>query len=161
MMMKPSGTFILANAFGLLVASISHAADPADLGGFVLGSTLQEAQYHARSQDWTLEPVSKNLPGSWTVEGTNLSLFICNGLVASVSERLAGDFEQFTALVFSMRLELGQPHISITNLPSGVGVISTIDVRFDMAGGGAAVQLQSIGGNRTLSTNRWIDSACQ
>ncbi len=158
--MKPSGTFFLANAFGLLVTSIAHAADPADLGGFMLGWTLKEAQDHARAQEWTLAPISENLPRSWTVEGTNLSLIICNGVVSSVSEMLTGDFEQFTALVVSMQLEFGRPEIQILSFPSGVGVISTIDARFDMAGGGASVQLQSIGGNRTFSTNRWIESEC-
>ncbi|SFJ04734.1 hypothetical protein [Celeribacter neptunius] len=158
--MKLFGTFYLVNAFYLLVASIAHASDPADLGGFILGSSLEEAQSHARTQEWTLAPISENLPGSWTVEGTNLSLFICNGTVKSIKEKLEGDFEEFTALVFSMQLELGQPEIKILSLPSGVGVISTIDVRFEMAGGGASVQLQSIGGNRTFSTNRWIESEC-
>ncbi|MDE4060893.1 hypothetical protein [Phaeobacter gallaeciensis] len=159
--MKMSGTFYLANAFGIIVASIAHAADPADLGGFMLGSSLEAAQNHARAQEWKLVPLSDNLPGTWTVEGANLSLFVCNGVVSSVSETLEGDFEQFAALVFSMQLEFGQPDVQILSYRSSIGVISTIDARFDIAGGGASVQLQSLGGDRTFSANHWIETECQ
>lgn len=158
--MKPSSKFILANAFTLFVASIAHAADPADFGGFILGSTLEEAQSHAIEQEWILTPMSENLPGSWIVKGTELSLYICNGVVTSVNEMLVGDFEQFTKLVFSMILKFGQPNIQIVNFPSAFGYISTIDVNFENVGERVFVQLQSIGGKRTFSTSRWIESEC-
>lgn len=159
--MNPFKKYILANTFALFVASIAHAADPADFGGFILGSTLEEAQNHAIAQKWILAPMSENLPGSWIVEGTKLSLYICNGVVASVSEVLAGDFEQFTELVFSMQIKFGEPNIQILSLPSVFGDISTIDVEFDMEGELAFVQLQSIEGKRTFSTSRSIETDCR
>ena len=156
-----SAKFYLSAAFGLFVASFAHAADPEDVGGFVLGSPFEAAQQHALSQDWELVPLSEGLPGQWTVAGTNLSLFVCDGVVSSVFERMEGDLEEFTALVFSMQLKFGKPDIQILSLPSGIGDISTIDARFDTDTGGVTVQLQSIGGVRTFTVNRWIEFQCE
>lgn len=155
-----SGQFYLSTAFCLFAASVAHAADPKELGGFVLGSSFETAQQHALAQEWALVPTSEILPGQWTVEGANLSLFVCNGVVSSVSENLEGDLEEFAALVFSMQLKLGKPDIQILSLSSGMGVISSIDARFDKGEGGATVQLQSLGGERTVSVNHWRGTEC-
>lgn len=144
----------------LLVASAVYAAEPQKHGGFVLGSSLKAAQQHALENDWRLVPLSEDLPGSWNVEGSSLSLFACDGTVVSVLEELEGDLEEFAARVFSMELELGKPDTQILSLNSGVGVMSTIDARFVTEEGGAVVQLQSIGGKRTLSVNYWIKFDC-
>ncbi|WP_297339404.1 hypothetical protein [Pseudophaeobacter sp.] len=155
-----STKFHLTAAFVLFVASFAHAADSEDLGGFMLGSSFEAAQQHALDQDWQLVPLSEELPGQWTVEGAKLSLFVCNGVVSSVYEKLEGDLEEFAALVFSTQLEFGKPDIQILNLHSSTGDISTIDARFDTDSGGVTVQLQSIGGGRVFSTNHWIEIEC-
>lgn len=100
-------------------------------------------------------------PGLWTVAGTGLSLTVCHDTVTSIKAQLDGDFEAFTALVFSMMARLGEPQTQILSLPSGIGVISSIDARFVSDEGGTVVQLQSIGEKRTLSVNSWMDSDCQ
>lgn len=82
-------------------------------------------------------------------------------MVSSIVERLEGDLEEFTALVWSMQLESGKPDVQILNLRSGIGDISTIDARFDTDNGGATVQLQSVGGERTFSVRHWIKSDCR
>ena len=146
--------------FSLVSASVAHAAEQWDLGGFMLGNTFEAAQQRAFQQEWKLVPLSDNLPGQWVVEGENLSLFVCNGIVASVSKQLEGELEEYTALVFSMQLEVGKPDIQISNLHSGIGTISTIDARFEIENGGANVQLQSVDGKRALSINHWIEGEC-
>jgi len=73
---------------------------------------------------------------------------------------LEGELEEFAALVFTMQLEFGKPDIQILSIPSGIGIISTIDARFDTNNGGATVQLQSIGGERTFSESHWINTEC-
>ncbi|WP_083098481.1 hypothetical protein [Pseudophaeobacter leonis] len=146
--------------FSLISASVAHAAEQRDLGGFMLGETFEAAQQRALEQEWKLVPLSDSLPGQWVVEGENLSLFICNGIVTSVLKQLQGELEEFTALVFSMQLEVGKPDIQITNLHSGIGTISTIDARFETDNGGATVQLQSIDGKRGFSVNYWIEGEC-
>ena len=155
-----SAKFYLSAAFGLFVASFAHAADPKGLGGFMLGSSFEVAQQHALGQGWEFVPLSEELPGQWTVVGTNLHLFVCNGVVTSVSEKLEGDLEEFAALVFSMQIEIGKPDIQILSYSSGIGDTSTIDARFDTDSGGVTVQLQSIGGGRVFSTNHWIEIEC-
>lgn len=144
----------------VLAASVVQAGAPRDLGGFVLGGTMEAAQRHAAEQEWTLKPLSDNLPGRWIVEGEALTLFVCEGTVTSVARELEGDLEEFAALVFSMQLELGEPDIQITSVPSGVGSIATIDARFETDDGAASVVLQSLGGERTFAVNHWIASAC-
>lgn len=149
--------FYFLVTFSLFAASVANAADQHKLGGFMLGGSFEAAQQHALEQEWKLVPLSDNLPGQWVVEDTNLSLFVCNEIVASVSEQLEGDLEEFAALVFKMQLELGKPDIQILSIPSGLGSISTIDARFDTENGGATVQLQSIGGKRTFSISHRIE----
>ncbi|MGR3823811.1 MAG: hypothetical protein ACU0A5_14680 [Salipiger marinus] len=156
-----SSKFCLSTAFGLFVVSIAHAADPKELGGFMLGGSFAAAQQHALGQGWALVPISENLPGQWTVEGTNVSLFVCNGVVSSVTEQLDGDLEEFAALVFTMTREFGEPDIQILSFESGIGTISTIDARFDKNSGGAEAQLQSIGGERTFTVNHWMETECR
>lgn len=146
-MTSPRKIYLLA-AFCLVAASVAHAAEPKKHGGFVLGSSLEEAQQHALQNGWKLVPLSDNLPGQWNVEGSSLSLFACDGTVVAVHEEMEGDLEEFAALVFSMELELGKPDTQILSLNSGAGVLSTIDARFVTEDGGAVVQLQSIGGKR-------------
>lgn len=158
--MNFSGKIYLAAAFGLVASLAAHADNPEDLGGFMLGGSFEAAQRHALGQEWKLVPISDNLPGQWTVEGANLSLFVCNGIVSSVSEKLEGDLEEFAALVFSMQAEFGKPDIQILSLNSGIGDISTIDAHFDAVDDGATVQLQSVGGKRTFSVNHWIEFEC-
>ena len=150
----------LSTAFGVLAGSVAYAADPEKLGGFVLGSSFEAAQQHALERGWEIVPVSEHLPGSWSVEGSNLSLFVCNETVRSVGEKLEGDLEEFAALVFKMRLELGEPDIQILSTPLGPGAISTIDARFDTDDGRALVVLQSIGRNRYFGVRHWIDGDC-
>lgn len=145
----------------LFGASAAYAADPGELGGFELGGTFKAAQQHARQQEWELEPLSENLPGQWAVKGAPLTLFVCNRVLSAISETLEGDLEAFAARVFAMQLALGEPEIKILHLGSGVGDVSTIDARFETIDGGAAVQLQSIGGKRTFVVNHWLNSECQ
>ncbi|WP_424984294.1 hypothetical protein [Maritalea sp. S77] len=83
--------FYFLVTFSLFAASVANAADQQELGGFMLGGSFEAAQQHALEQDWKLVPLSDNLPGQWVIEDTNLSLFVCNEIVASVSERLEGD----------------------------------------------------------------------
>ncbi|QAX31039.1 hypothetical protein [Leisingera sp. NJS204] len=154
------GKFYLLATSSLFAASVANAADQQDLGGFMLGGSFEAAQQHALEQEWKLVPLSDNLPGQWVVEEANLSLFVCNGIVASVSEQLEGYLEEFAALVFSMQLEFGKPDIQILSLPSGIGTVSTIDARFDTDNGGATVQLQSIGEKRTFSISHRIEIEC-
>lgn len=148
-------------ASGLLFASIVHSADAQELGNFVLGSSLNAAQQHARQKGWRLVPSAEELPGQWRVDGANLSLFVCGDIVASVTEHLDGDLEEFSALVFSMEGQLGKPDTQILSFTSAAGIISTIDARFVTEDGGATVQLQSVDGKRTFSVNRWIESGCR
>ncbi|MBD3803686.1 MAG: hypothetical protein IE919_10670 [Thioclava sp.] len=155
------GKTCLSTVFGLFVASVAHAADLTELGGVMLGGSFEAAQQYVLGQEWDLVPTSKNLPGQWTVEGANLSLFVCNGVVSSVTEKLEGDLEEFAALVFSMKLEFGEPDIQILSFSSGLENISTIDARFDKVDGGATVQLQSIGGERIFTINQWIETECR
>lgn len=159
--MNFSRRILLSTAFGVFAASVAYAADPKELGGFMLGSSFGAAQQHALGQEWELVPTSENLPGQWTVKGANLSLGVCNGVVSSVYEKLEGDLEKFAALVFSMQLNFGEPDVQILSLDSVYGVISTINARFDKVDGGATVQLQSIGGERTFSVNHWMEIECQ
>ena len=159
--MNFSKRIYLTTAFGVFVTSVAYAADPKEVGGFKLGSSFEAAQQHALGQGWELVPTLENLPGQWVVEGTNLSLFVCNGVVSSVHEKLEGDFEEFVALVFSMQLKFGKPDIQILSLSSGIGDISTIDARFDKGDVGATVQLQSLGGGRAFSVNHWMEIECQ
>lgn len=146
--------------FGLFIASLANAADHQDLGGLILGGPFEAAQQHALEQGWKLEPLSDHLPGQWAIEEERLSLFTCNGRVASISKQLEGDLEEFTARVFSMQLEYGKPDTQILSLNSGVGVTSTIDARFSTENGGATVQLQSISGKRTFWVSHWIEIDC-
>lgn len=146
--------------FGLFVASVAPAAAD-NLGGFVLGGSFEAAQQHALEHGWKLVPLSENLPGQWIVEGANLSMFVCDETVSSINERLEGDLEEFAALVFSMQIEFGKPDIQVLSLPSGIGVISTIDARFDTENGGAMVQLQSIDGHRTFSVFHRLETGCR
>ncbi|WP_144389831.1 hypothetical protein [Phaeobacter sp. 22II1-1F12B] len=150
----------LSTAFGVFVGSVAYAADPEKLGGFVLGSSFEAAQQHALEREWEIVPLSEHLPGYWSVEGSNLTLGVCNGIVRFVGEKLEGDLEEFAALVFKMRLELDEPDIQILSIPSGIGTISTIDVRFDTDDGQALVQLQSIRGNRYFNVHHSIDGEC-
>ncbi|MFG6517528.1 hypothetical protein ACGYLX_08715 [Sulfitobacter sp. 1A13496] len=106
-------------------------------------------------------PASEDLPGQWSVKGSKLSLFVCNGVVSSVYEKREGDLEEFAALVFSMQFEFGEPDIQILSYSNGAGDISSIDVRFEKGDRGATVQLQSIGGGRTFSVNHWMEIECQ
>ncbi len=154
------GKFYLLAIFSLFSASVANATDQPGLGGFMLGGSFEVAQQHALEQEWKLLPLSDNLPGQWVVEETNLSLIVCNGIVASVSEQLEGDLEEFATLVFTMQLEFGKPDIQILSFPSGGVIISTIDARFDTNNGGATVQLQSIGGKRSFSENHWTENEC-
>jgi len=150
----------LSIAFGVL-ASVAYAADQKGPGGFILGSSFEEAQEHALGQEWELVPTSEYLPGQWTVKGSNLSLFVCNGMVSSVYEKREGDLEEFAALVFSMQFEFGEPDIQILSFSSGAGDISTVDARFEKGDGGVTVQLQSLGGERTFSVNHWMGIECR
>lgn len=159
--MITSGKFHLWTAFCLLVAFAAKADQSQIYSGFVLGSTFEAAQQHARALGWTLAPLSDDQPGSWSVAETGLTLFVCDNTVTSITAQLAGDFEAFTALVFSTMTQLGEPQTQILSIPSGIGVISSIDARFATGDGGTVVQLQSIAEKRTLSVNSWIDSACQ
>ncbi|MFC5738419.1 hypothetical protein [Sinirhodobacter huangdaonensis] len=152
---------LLWAAPSLLVASLAHAVPLQGPGGFVLGSSLKAAQQHALENGWKLSPLSADLPGVWSVEGARLSMFVCDGTIMSIQEQLDGDLEEFSALVFSMTLELGKPETQILSVKSGGSVISSIDARFVTDDGGVAVQLQSIGGKRTFSTNHWIKSECR
>ena len=150
----------LSTVLGVFAGSVAYAADPERLGGFVLGSSFEAAQQHALERGWEIVPVSEHLPGSWSVEGSNLSLFVCNGIVSAVGEKLEGDLEEFAALVFKMRLELDEPDIQILSIPSGLGTISTIDARFDTDDGRVLVQLQSIRGERYFNVHHSIDGEC-
>lgn len=154
------GKFYLLASFSLFSASVAYATDQPDLGGFMLGGSFEAAQQHALEQEWKLVQHSENLPGQWVVEEANLSLFVCNGIVTSIAEQLEGDLEEFAALILTMQLEFGKPDIQILSIPSGIGIISTIDARFDTNNGGATVQLQSIGGKRTFSESHWINTEC-
>jgi hypothetical protein len=158
--MIASGKFHLWTAFCLLVAFAAKADDSQMHSGFVLGSTFEAAQQHARGEGWKLTPLSDDQPGFWSVTETGQTLFVCDNTVTAINAQLEGDFEAFTALVVSMTTQLGEPQTQILNIPSGIGVISTIDARFATGEGGTVVQLQSIGEKRTLSINSWIDSAC-
>lgn len=147
--------------FGVLAACVAHAADdPQAPGDFMLGGSFKAAQQHALEQDWKLVSLSEGLPHQWIVEGSSVSLVVCDGIVVSISERLEGDLEEFAALVFSMQAEFGKPDVQILSFRSGIGKISTIDARFDTDHGEANVQLQSIGGERTFSVNHRIDTEC-
>lgn len=146
---------------GWFAGSVAHASDTQDLGSFVLGVPLEAAQQHALQMGWQLVHLSDSLPGQWAVDGSSLSLFVCDGTVGSVGRQLEGDLEEFAARVFSMELQLGKPDIQILSLPSGAGDISTVDASFVTDDGGAKVQLQSIDGKQTLSVNHWIDLNCE
>lgn len=154
------GKFYLLATFSLFFASVADAADEPDLGGFMLGGSFDAAQQHALEQEWKLVPLSDNLPGQWVVEEAKLSLFVCNGIVTSVSEQLEGDLEDFAALVSTMQREFGNPDIQVLSLPSSIGTISTIDARFDTNYGGVTVQIESIDGKRTFSETHWIEIEC-
>lgn len=158
-MVFPGKLCVLA-VLSLLATTVANATEQPDLDGFKLGGSFEAAQQHALEKEWKLVPLSDNLPGQWVVEETSLSLFVCNGVVASVSEQLEGDLEAFTALVFSLQLEFGKPDVQIVSIPSSVGHISTIDARFVSDAGGATVQLQSINGKRSFSVNHWIKGKC-
>ncbi|TKW65418.1 MAG: hypothetical protein DI616_14690 [Paracoccus denitrificans] len=155
------GKVPLWSALSLFLTTMVHGAETLEHGGFVLGSSLNTAQQHARERGWSLAPLSQHLPGHWQVEGANLTLFVCDDQVTSVQEQLFGDLEEYSARVFSMQRELGEPDIQILSLHSGVGVISTIDARFVTNDGGATVHLQSISGKRTFTVNHWIESECR
>ena len=159
--MSHSRTLHLCAASCLLLAVAAKADESQMHKGFVLGSAFATAQEHAALQGWNLAPMSDLQPGLWTVAGTGLSLTVCHDTVTSIKAQLDGDFEAFTALVFSMVARLGEPQTQILSLPSGIGVISSIDARFVSDEGGTVVQLQSIGEKRTLSVNSWMTSDCQ
>lgn len=155
-----SGKRFLLAVLSLFAVTNANAAEQRGPEGLILGSSVEAAQQHALERGWLLVPLSDNLLGQWKVEGSNLSLYVCDGTVVAILEQLDGDLEEFAALVFKMQLESGKPDVQIQSLPSGIGVISTIDARFDTDYGGAIAQLQSIGGGRTLSVSRWIEAEC-
>ena len=152
--------FYLLAALGLIATSVANAADQQGPGGFLIGGSFEAAQRHAFEREWKLVPLSDRLPGHWVVEETNLSLFVCNGIVASIIEQLEGDLEEFTALVFALHMKFGEPDIQVSHLPSGGSFMSTIDARFDKDIGGTSVQLQSFGGDRNFSRIHWGDVEC-
>lgn len=159
--MASFGRLLIWLICSFFAGSVAHASDPQDLGGFVLGDPLEAAQQHALQMGWQLVPRSDSLPGQWAVDGSSLSLFVCDGTIGSVGRQFEGDLEEFAARVFSMERQLGKPDIKILSFSSGVEDISTIDASFVMDNGGANVQLQSIDGKRTLSVNHWIDRDCE
>ncbi|MDZ4088370.1 MAG: hypothetical protein U1E69_16400 [Tabrizicola sp.] len=153
--------FQLSTIFGLLVASAALADESGMHHGFVLGSSFEDAQKHAVANGFKLAPLSDDLPGSWSVAETGQTLFVCGDTVTSITERLNGDLEEFTALVFSLTVKFGEPETQILSVPSGTGIISTIDARFITGDGGALVQLQSIDGKRSFSASFWNESDCR
>jgi hypothetical protein len=129
--------------------------------GFSLGTSFKEAEKHANANGWNLEQFSQLVPGQWHVEGTNVGLFTCEGIVASISaEHDSVSFEEFVGLVTKMKRENGKPDIQIIDFNIAEKIVSSIDVEFSTKDGVIKIQLQSIGGNKTLTQLHSKNSLC-
>lgn len=129
-------------------------------GDFRLGSSLDEAKRHARSQGWQLLATSPELPNSWLVKEQNIGVHVCGDIVASVTQSSPGDLDDFAQIVSSLETERGKPIIQIGSFMAGSTLISSIDARFAEAGGmGIAVQFSSTAGKLAIST-RYFSAQC-
>lgn len=145
--------------FSLLFSvSMGVSQEVEKLGGFVLGSRLEEAEVNAKAHGWTISPLSVHLPGHWRIEGSNYTLFVCENKVLSVVEKINGDFEEFALFVMDMQSQWGEPVTQI--ISSGVGVFSTIDASFSTDDGTTLVQLQSVNGRRSLTAQHSSNVEC-
>ncbi|NEJ72539.1 hypothetical protein GR197_18675 [Rhizobium phaseoli] len=100
------------------------------LHDFKLGSSFADAWRNASEKGWRLKELSPNLPGNWVVEGSNLSLFICNDKVGSIQQHRDGGLHDFALIVQDFRIKYGEPATTILTFPVGPTWISNIDARF-------------------------------
>ncbi|MDA4848287.1 hypothetical protein [Hoeflea poritis] len=154
--------FLAALMTWILIPTSASALDLDDLLlGFELGSTVEQAERHARSQDWKIEPLSPHLPREWKVVGAEAGLFVCEGRVLAVRRQLEGGLDEFAAMVQRMPAYLGKPTTQVATFMAGVTRISTVDTRFEeMDDIGASIQLSSTDGKIGLNTNVWLSVEC-
>ncbi|PDS78073.1 hypothetical protein [Rhizobium sp. L43] len=135
--------------FAIALTALSSGAACAqtldDLHDFKLGSSFADAQQNASEKGWKLKELSSFLPGNWLVEGSNLSLFVCDDKVASIQQHRDGGLHDFALIVQDFRIEYGEPATTIVTFPVGPTWISNIDVRFTSSSGESVnVQLSSV-----------------
>lgn len=135
-----------------LVCSVSAsiAQSKLDLQGFEPGESLEEAQEHAGRANLHLKEIAA-LPGTWAVEGTNLTLSVCSGMVASVGIDIEGGVDEFGELVSIWQGEFGAPEVQVVSLDAGAMRITNIDARFSDEQGAHLVQLHSYDGEVGIS----------
>ncbi len=120
-----------------LTSEAAHAYDlDAHRGGFEFGSSLADARAHAAANGWSLRHVSPELPMWWEVDGSNISLGVCGGIVGSVGRNFAGDLHDFTSIVWDLTRKWGKPvDTTIITLNAGAAKISNIDAHFEKEDG--------------------------
>lgn len=154
-----------APGLAMVVLTLVSSASPAvaqtdlDLRGFRPGSSLAEAQEHATADGLKLSQMSA-LPTSWIVEGTNLTLAVCDGNIDAVYVKVEGGVDEFADLVSSWTTEFGPPAVQIISVDAGATRISNIDARFTIDGETRLVQLSSAGGKVAINASVGSNIEC-
>lgn len=148
----------VANA---LSGSLAYA-DPSQIpGGFQIGSSLDLAKTHAEANGWTLVALSADLPGTWVVSGTDIGLFICDGMVAAIRDRSPGNLDDFAQAVFDLQIQRGQPEIQVVTFRAGATKVSNVDALFAAVDGiSVSVQLSSTDGTLAVSRSFVLEDQC-
>ncbi|WP_312361263.1 hypothetical protein [Agrobacterium sp.] len=152
------GVFICCQFFG---ASLVLAEQFDDLLGFELGGTLREARKHAVSKGWQLKQLSAELPDEWMVDGTNLSLFICDDKIGAIRKQSAGGLDEFVSIVSELQAKYGTPQTKIGSFMAGRARVS--DIRANFSGPEAlnvSVGFSSTDGHLGIHVNFLYNDSC-
>ncbi len=146
--MKSLCPFLVANAIWI-VASPTYAHDINDyMGGFVLGSSLADAEAHAASNGWTARQVSPDFPNWWVVDGSDFHVGVCDGTIGSVSKEFEGGLHMFASIVMDLKSVWGKPvDTSENTFDDGTGGTSNIALHFRKEAGSSAIVLLTKTGN--------------
>ena len=77
-------------------------------GGFVLGTSWDQAQAHAAAQGWAVTK-DEFAPDQWHVSGAEVTLSVCDGRIVQLSRHFKGDMTDVLDEVdhFGQRRDLG------------------------------------------------------
>ena len=97
-----------------IILALTLMAEPVlaeDLpGGFVLGTSWDQAQAHAAAQGWAVTK-DEFAPDQWYVSEAEVTLSVCEGRIVQLSRHFKGDMTDFLDEVDDLTLPYGQPSV--------------------------------------------------
>lgn len=84
--------------------------------GLAIGKTLKELEKAGEAYGWVLS-AGEWLPETWSVEGTDLTLYFCGDVLWTIDQYLPGGLKGYVETVRNLEAKHGKPETDVDIIP--------------------------------------------